>query len=141
MTTLGCGCRPDCTGLAVVASVIIGIIAAFLQFTAVITLTPAFLWVVFGIAIVYLAITLWASLGTRGPSVRACICQTLPVLLFGILGTVLFSLILLAVTIVAGSTIFAILSGALLAFFTLLVTTAACLASCAAGCQNNQTAA
>lgn len=41
--------------LAMIASVILGIIGAFLQITAVITMTPVFLIVVPSIAVVYLA--------------------------------------------------------------------------------------
>ena len=53
-----CNCRNNCTSIAVVVSIIIGIITAFLRITGVITVTPAFLWVVFGIAVVYLAVVL-----------------------------------------------------------------------------------
>ena len=53
-----CNCRNNCTSIAVVVSIIIGIITAFLRITGVITATPAFLWVVFGIAVVYLAVVL-----------------------------------------------------------------------------------
>ena len=56
-----CNCKLNCVGLAVIASIIIGIVTAMLRITAVITVTPAFLWVLFGIAVVYLAIVLLAS--------------------------------------------------------------------------------
>ncbi|MEE1224963.1 MAG: hypothetical protein UH081_06880 [Clostridia bacterium] len=61
MTNFFCGCRNSCVALAVFASLIVGIITAVLRFTAVITLTPAFLWVLFGIAVVYLTILLITS--------------------------------------------------------------------------------
>ncbi len=141
MTNFNCNCRSDCTGLAIVAALILGIITAFLQFTAVITLTPAFLWVVFGIAIVYLAIALAVSVGIRSAGIRDCVCRILPVLLTGILGTILTSLILLAIAFAAGSILGAIIAGALIAFFTLIVTAAACLTKCAAGCQSSHDAA
>ena len=53
------GCQP----LVIFASVIIGIVAGIFRGIALITITPAFLWVVFGIAVVYLAILLLASPG------------------------------------------------------------------------------
>ncbi len=130
-----CGCRPGCTGLAIVASLIVGIITAFLQFTAVITITPAFLWVVLGVAVVYLALTLFSALSSRGGGWRACVCAGLPIFLIGILGAILVSIILLGIPFAVGSVLGAIFSGALLAFLALIVTTAACLALCAAGCQ------
>ncbi len=134
MTNFNCGCRASCTGLAIVASLIIGIITAFLQFSAVIALTPAFLWVVFGVAVVYLALLLAVSAGTRSSGLRACACTSLPVLLVGILGSALLSVVLLAIPPVAASILFALLAGALLALFALVLTTVACLVKCVAGC-------
>lgn len=131
MANFSCGCKSDCAGIAIVASIIIGIITAFLRFTAVITVTPAFLWVTLGIAVVYLAILLAVS-----PTIRrsGCVCTNLPVLLTGILGTILTSVILLAITFVATSVIGAIITGALLLFFSLIITSVACLIKCIAGC-------
>ena len=61
MTVFRCENRYDCTGFAFVVSLIVGIIAAFLQITGVITLAPIFSIVAFGIAIVYLAVVLLAT--------------------------------------------------------------------------------
>ena len=133
MANFCCTCKSDCAGLAIVASIIIGIITAFLQFSAVITVTPAFLWVVLGIAVVYLAILLAVS-----PVIRrsGCVCNNLSVILVGILGAILTSIVLLAITFAATSVIGAIITGALLAFFSLIVTTVACLIKCIIGCAN-----
>ncbi len=133
MANFCCNGKSDCAGIAIVASIIIGIITAFLTFTAVITVTPAFLWVVFGIAVVYLAIALIVA-----PSIRktGCVCTNLPVLLTGILGTILAAVILLAVEFAATSVIGAIITGALLLFFSLIITSIACLVKCIAGCPN-----
>ena len=111
MANLCCTCKTDCAGLAIVASIIVGIITAFLQFSAIITVTPAFLWVVLGIAVVYLAILLAVS-----PIIRrnSCVCNNLSVILVGILGAILTSIILLAITFAATSVIGAIITGALL---------------------------
>lgn len=120
-----------CIGGGVIASLVIGIIAAILRFTAVITLTPAFLWVTLGVAIVYLGITLLA------PSPRhanSCVCERLSAFLTGILGTVLTSVILLGVAFAATSVLGAIISGALLFFFSLTVISAVCLVKCKYGC-------
>jgi len=56
--------------------------------------------------------------------------------LAGILGTVLFSLVILAVGIVATSVVSAILVGLLVAFFALIVTATACLIRCLADCDD-----
>lgn len=130
-----CSCRPNCTILAVLGSIIIGIIAAFLTYSATITLTPAFLWVVLGIAVVYLAVILVTSALARGPTLRLCICSSLTLLLIGILGAALTSLILLGVTFAATSVVGAIISGLVLAFLSLILTTLACVIRCIAGCE------
>ncbi len=135
MSTSCRGCRPGCTVFAVVASLIIGIIAAFLRITAAITLTPAFLWVLLGIAVVYLAVALISAALFR----RGCcesLCSTVTVLLSGILGTVLLSVVLLGIEFVATSLIGAVLTGALLFFFFLTVTSAACLVRCFFNCDD-----
>ena len=132
-----CNCRISCPLLSVVASIIIGIIAAFLQISAVITVTPAFLWVVLGIAVVYLAVLLVVTATLEGPDVRiGCLCPILSTLLIGILGAILFSIILLGVAFAATSIIGAIFTGALLAFLSLLITSTVCLIKCLARCDS-----
>ena len=134
MSNFSCRCNNGCTVLAVIASLIIGIITAFLTITATITVTPAFLWVTLGIAVVYLAVVLLTSALVRGYDVRRCICDVLPVLLLGILGTALVSVVLLAITFAATSIIGAIITGALLFFLSLTISETACLTLCVAGC-------
>ena len=134
MTNMNCGCRTSCAALAVVASIIIGIITSFLVYTATVTETPAFLWVLFGIAVVWLAVLLITTVTTGTRGVRDCVCSGLTVLLTGILGTILTSVILLGITFAATSVIGAIIAGILLLFFTLTVTSTACLIKCVAGC-------
>ncbi len=137
MSLFCCNNESSCVGGAVVASIIIGIITAFLSFTTVITATPVFLWVLFGIAILYLAITLVIAAFTRGQSNRSCLCTALPALLIGILGTILTSVILLGVTFAAVSVVGAIITGLLLTFFSLTVSLFACIAYCLADCSGN----
>ncbi len=133
MSTSCRSCSPGCVVFAVVASLIIGIITAFLRITGTITLTPAFLWVLLGIAVVYLA----AILVTAGLSRSGCcndLCSIVTAFLAGILGTVLLSIVLLAIEFVATSIIGAVLTGGLLFFFFLIVTSASCLVRCFFGC-------
>ncbi len=136
MNRFGCGCNIGCTGLAVIASIILGVVTAFLTLTAVITVTPAFLWVVLGIAVVYLALTLLTSALARGSDSRNCICPVVSVLLTGILGAVLTAVILLAVGFAATSIIGAIITGALVLFLSLILTTTACLVKCLFDCDD-----
>lgn len=134
MNVCDCKNRFDCTLFAIIASVIIGIITAFLTITAVITVTPAFLWVVFGIAIGFLAVLLLAAPRIQRSDKDLCVCSAVPALLAGILGTVLLSVVLLAITFAATSIIGAIITGLLLLFFSLTVTSAACLVKCLLNC-------
>ena len=131
MGSCNCRCRRDCTLIAAIISAIIGVVAAFLFISGTITVTPAFLWAVAGVAVVYLGILV--ATAARGES-RQCLCPALNAVLLGILGTVLFSLVLLAVGIVATSTLSAVLIGLLLAFFTLTLTASGCLVRCLADC-------
>lgn len=100
--------RCNCIGLSVIASLIIGIITAFLRITAVISVSQIFLAVLFGIAVIYLAILLAGAL--LGDRYIACAgsCHSLTALLTGILGTILTSVVLFAISFVATSVIGAI---------------------------------
>lgn len=124
MSMINCECRASCTGLAVAASLIIGVIAAFLQITDVLAVSAVFLWVFFGIAVGALAI----GLATCGGCAASCgTCRSLRTLLVGALGTILVSLILLAIPAALGGVVGAILVGVLVFFFFLLIISAACL--------------
>ncbi len=127
--------RWSCTSLAIIASAIVGVVTAFLQITAVITVTPVFLWVVFGIAVAYLAVTLLATALTRRGTVAPCLCAALWAQLIGLLGSILLSVILLAVGFAATSIVGAIFLGILLFFFALALTSTACYVRCLANCQ------
>ena len=138
MSLLNCNCssKCNCTLAAIAASAIIGILAAFFQITAVITISPVFLWVAFGIAVVFLGVLVVSAALTGRSEACACLCSALNVLLAGILGTILLAVVLLAVGIVATSVISAILVGLLFFFLTLTFTSAACLARCLVNCGN-----
>ncbi len=136
MAVFSCDCRRDCVTIPVVVSLIIGIITAFLTITGVIAVTPAFLWVLLGVAVVYLAVTLIAvALRERGSACR-CLCTIINALLIGILGTALFAVVLLAVTFAATSVIGAIITGLLLFFASLILTSTAYLVRCLINCND-----
>ncbi len=132
MNTNNCECRINCTIKALAAGIIIGIVTAILRYTAFITLAPAFLWVLFSIAVGFLGITLIISSFCNAG--REYCCQNLSTFLAGILGTVLTSVILLGITFAATSVIGAIVAGLLLFFFTLTLVGAACLIRCRYSC-------
>lgn len=127
MALFNCSCRCNCTGWALIASAVLGVLTAFLQITGVFVATTAFLWVALGIAVVYLAVVLLAVALERRTAQRVCTCMALNALLAGILGAILLSAVLLAVGIVATSVISAILVGLLVFFLALLLTGTACL--------------
>ncbi len=130
MSLFHCGCKGSCTLFAIIASVVVGVVAGVLRYTAVITVTPAFLWVLFGIAVVYLLATTLFS--RRGGC--ADLCPLLRVLLLSVLGTVLLSVVLLGVTFAATSVLGAVITGALLFAFSMTLATTACVALCIADC-------
>lgn len=118
-----------CPLVAIVASIVIGVIVTALTFMATITVTPAFLWVLFGIAVVYLVLS---PILVRNSNPRGCTRSSVPALLTGLLGTILTSVILLGITFAATSFLGAVITGALLGFFTLVVTSTACITKCTA---------
>lgn len=126
MSILGCDCKRNCVLWAIIASVIVGVLAAFLQITGVITVTAAFLWVLLGVAVVYLAVVLIAA----ALSDTSCPASIINTLLAGILGTALFSVILLAVGVVATSVVSAILVGLALLSASLTLSATACYVKC-----------
>lgn len=129
-----CNCKCSCALASVIAGVLLGVIAAFLQITGVITVTAAFLWVVFGIGVVYLAVLAATAAVSCGCERRGCACTALNTLLTGVLGSILLSVILLAVGIVATSVVSAILVAALIFFFTLTIGGTACYVRALADC-------
>ena len=135
MALFPCGCRRDCVVTALIASAIIGVLTAFLQITAVITVTPVFLWVALGVAVVYLGVLELAA-ARAGRAERGGCCRALSAVLTGILGTALFAVVLLAVGIVATSVVSAILVGLLMFFLALTLTATACFVRCLSDCDD-----
>lgn len=130
-----CSCKNNCVLAALIVSFVVGVITAFLQITAAITVTPVFLLVAAGIAVVYLGILLAVAAPERRAERCPCLCTALNAVLLGILGTLLFAGILLAFGIVATSVITAILVGLLVASLSLTLTGSACLVRCRADCE------
>lgn len=122
-----CYCRCRCTTAALIVSAVAAVVAALLQISGTITVTPVFLWVAFGIAIGYLALALLGTTRCGCEQAERCGCSALNLILAGILGTILLSAALLAVGIVATSVVSAILVGLLTGSFALFLTATACL--------------
>ena len=127
MSLISCNCKCRCALTVVVIGAIIGVIAAFLQITGMITITTTILAIAFGIGIVFLLGLLIAAAADRNPDHRNCTCASLNVTLLGILGTILFSVVLLAVGITATSVVSAILVGLLVFSLVVLIIATACL--------------
>ncbi|MBE6781723.1 MAG: hypothetical protein E7540_03270 [Ruminococcaceae bacterium] len=136
MNNNSCSCRFGCTFWAVVASVIVGVVTAFLQITGTITVAPVFSWVFFGIAVLFLVVLTGFVLVGNGDGTCCQPCTALAALLIGALGTVIASLVILAFAFVATSIVGAVVLGIELLFFTLTLTSSACVINCLFGCQN-----
>ena len=136
MINCNCNCnrRVDCSVLALAAAIIVGVVAGVLRFTAVITLTTPFLWVTFGIALGFLSLLFLKTLFTGRTRNNECLCASLGLLLLGVLITLLTSVILLGIAFAATSVIGAIVTGVLLAAFSLIFTSTACFVKCTANC-------
>lgn len=136
MSRISCSCNYDCSLLGLIASVIIGVVAAFLTFTGTIAVTVPLLWVIFGIGAGYLGLSLLAApfVSRRGSS---CKCSRLNGLLTGALGSILTAIILLLVTFAATSVLGAIITGLLFFFFTLTIAGSACFTKCIFDCDSD----
>ena len=131
-----CNCRCNCTAAAFIISAVIGVITTILQITAVITLAPVFLWVAFGIAVVYLGVLTVAAALARRADGTGCICTALNTLLIGILGTIVLAAVLVVAGITATSILSAILVGLLLFFLSLTLTATVCFVRYLADCRS-----
>jgi hypothetical protein len=134
MSDCNCNNRVDCRFLAVAASLIVGIVAGVLTFTGVVAIGVPFLWVALGVGLLYLGVILLTVINSASRNVRECICSVSGIVTAGILGTLLTAVILLGVAFAATSVLGAIISGALLTFLSLLVTSAVCLIKCVSNC-------
>ena len=136
MLDCNCNCRCRCNLTALIASLLIGVIAAFLRITGVLTVSTTFLWAAFIIAVVYLAALILSMALVGRKEACACLCTNLRALVAGALGAILFALVLLLIDVAAASVIGAILVGLLLFFFALLFASSACLIKCLADCRD-----
>ena len=136
MTCLNCESKINCTGISFITSLILGIIAAFLQITAVIAIPPILLGSAIIVALVFLLVILLAVSLTQASASCRALCSVVSVLLLGILGSILFAAILLIIDIAATSVIGAILVGLLVFSFSLFILTTACLIKCIANCND-----
>lgn len=116
----------ECLIIAIASSIVVGIVAGILAATGIITVTPAFLWVVFGIAIGFLALAFIVSSLRRFDTPYSS-RSIIGLFLTGIFTTVLFSLVLLGVTFAAASPVAAVLTGLLLTGFLLILTSVGCI--------------
>lgn len=131
-----CNCKMSCTLFSVAVSIIIGIFTAFFRVTGVIATTSAFLWVVFGIGVVYLALMLIPAVFRRDMCSSECLCPSTTAVLTGALGSIAASVVLLGIEFAVSSVTGAVITGALFAFFSLTLTSTACLIRCLNGCSD-----
>ncbi len=127
MNVCGCKSRCDCTLFAVIVSVIVGVVTAFLNFSMTIAVPQFVLWIFFGVALIFLAAALLTAPFVNKKETDGCLCSALGALITGVLGTVLLSLILVIIDIATAGLLGSVLTGLLFAFFTLTVTSVSCL--------------
>ena len=135
MNRTNCNSRVECSFLALAAAIVVGVVTAIAQFTAIITVTTVFYIVAFGIAVLFLGILLSSAPILHRVTCRGCCDSNQKLTLTGILGTIATAIILIAVGFAATSVLGAIFVGLLAAFFTLMVTSIACTVSCAGECK------
>lgn len=122
-----CKCKSVCTVYAILSAVCFGFAAAVLRLQCLFVFKPVFLWNLLGISAAYLAVLVVAAVLDKkeNPCLRKC--TVFNTLLAAVLGSVLFSALLLGVGSIAPTVLSAVLGGILVAFFSLTVTSTACL--------------
>ena len=130
-----CKTKCDCTIIAVIASVITGIITAFLNFSASIAVPQFVLWILFGVALGFLAISLIIAPFICRKEGGECLCTSLTALLTGVFGTVLAALVLVLVDLAASGLLASLVTGLLFGFFALTITSAGCIVKNLFGCE------
>lgn len=127
MSFFNCKYNFFCPGISIAASVIVGIIAAVLQATGVITIGTVFSLSVIGVAVAYLAILLIAY--AIADNAGECGGTTLSALLIGLLGSILFASLLLG-AVAPATALGVIVVGVLFFFVSLSLTSLACVIKC-----------
>ena len=136
MSKIKCYCGSDCTVLAAIASIIVGIVAIVLNATATIAVGSVVLWAALGIALFFFATALIGSAISHSTN-RGCKCSALSALIVGVLGTVLAAIVLLLFDLASTGVIASLIVGGLAGFFTLILTSVACLIKCLSGCNQD----
>jgi len=123
--------------ISVVLSVLFGIAAGFLFANGFLPFVFVGIGIALGIAIITL-ILLWGAVTAKKPySDNDCICENLGLLLAGIIGTIITSIIALSVFLIPGVTIFAILVGLVAFFFALLLIGIVSYLTCVSDCDDD----
>ena len=135
MRQTNCNSRVDCAFLSIAAAIIVGIVAAIVQFTAIVSFTTVFYIVAFGVAVLFLAILLALVPTLYRVSCQGCGNFNTKLTTLGILGTIAASIVLIAVGFAATSGLGAIFVGLLAGFFTLMITSIVCTINCAGECK------
>lgn len=135
MRQTNCNTRVDCAFLAIAAAIIVGIVSAIAQFTAIVTFTTVFYIVAFGVAVLFLTVLLALVPVLYKVTCQSCCGSNVKLATIGILGAIAASIVLLAVGFAATSSIGAVFVGLLAAFFTLTVTSIVCTINCASECR------
>ena len=128
-----CCCRRDCTTWAIVAAVVAGVLAVFLQVTGVITIAAPALTAALGVGLVALAVLLLA-MSTASGGDAFCLCRSVTAALIGAVATIALAVVLLALELPATGLAFLLLTGLLVAAFALLLASTVCLIRCLSGC-------
>lgn len=129
-------CRWNCTAIGIIISIVAGIIGAIVLATTTPVIPVAIYWGALVTALVYLAVVLIAVAISRLVGTGSCLCDTLPTVLTGIIGTIILSILVLVINIATITLPLAILIGVLIAFIGILLSGLVCLITCIAGCNS-----
>lgn len=114
-------CKKDCGCLlGLVISAILGVIVGFLVYTTEIVGITTAIWIAFGLAVGAVVLLAILSVVTRGKTER-CICNNGTCLAIGAVGTIITTIIALAITVTTGVIGIAVLIGLVVLFLGLTI--------------------
>ena len=131
-----CQCRWNCTAIGIIISIIAGVVGAILLATTTPVIPVAIYWGALVTALVFLTVVLIATAISRLAGTGTCLCDTLPTVLAGIIGTIVLSIVVLVLNIATITIPIAILLGVLITFIGILLSGLVCLITCIAGCNS-----
>ncbi len=124
-----CNCKYECAYLAVIVSILSGVVLGVLYSIGLIA-TGLIFWVYLLIGALGILLTPIYGLNTDSGCVESCFCRYKNLITVGGIGTIIFAAVGLIIELIASTVIVAIVIGLATFFIVFLLSSVICLANC-----------